>query len=97
MVGIALIAAGGIFVIGIVVGIIILVSVGIRREENSFREERRFLEEHGIWDSPNGPDRFLLEKAPDGVSSVGRSLNGLYVRHLPLQARRDADRDVQGS
>lgn len=96
MVGIAAIAAGGIFAIGIVVGIIIFVSVGIRREENSFREERRFLEKRGIWDSPNGPDRFLLEKAPDGVSSVSRSLNGLHVRHLPLRVRRDAGRDVQG-
>src|SRR5215472_11705191 len=68
MVETVLIAAAGIFVIGIVTGIVVLVSVGVRREEQRFREERRFLEEHGIWGSPGAPDHYLLEQAPDGVS-----------------------------
>jgi hypothetical protein len=89
MVGIAFIAAVGIFVIGIVTGIVVLVSIGIRREERRFKEERRFLEEHGIWGSPDAPDHYMLENAPDGVSSVGRTVNGLYVRHLPARVRRD--------
>ena len=84
-----LIAAVGIFVIGIVTGIVLLVSIGIRREERRFKEERRFMEEHGIWGSPNAPGRYLAENAPDGVSSVGRTVNGLYVRHLPLPVQRD--------
>jgi hypothetical protein len=90
MVGTMFIAAVGVFVIGAAVAIVVLVSVGIRREERGFREERRFLEKHGIWGSPDAPDHYLLEQAPDGLSSVSRSLNGLRVRHVPIRARRDA-------
>jgi hypothetical protein len=96
MVGNVLIAAVGIFVIGLVTGIVVLVSVGIRREERGFREERRFLEEHGIWGSPDAPDHYLLEQAPDGVSLVSRSLNGLRVRHVPVRGRRDAGQGLPG-
>jgi hypothetical protein len=95
MVGTALIAAVGIFVIGIVSGIIILVSVGVRREEQRFREERRFLAEHGIWGNPELPDHFITETAQDGVSSVGRSVNGLYVRHLLPRTYSDAGQDLR--
>ena len=94
MVGIAFIAAVGIFVIGIVTGIVVLVSIGIRREERRFQEERRFLEEHGIWGSPDAPDHYMHEHAADAVSSVGRSVNGLYVRHLPARVQRDISRSL---
>jgi hypothetical protein len=96
MVGNVLVAAVGIFVIGIVTGIVILVSIGIRREERQFQEERRFLQENGIWGSPNAPDHYLLEQAPDGISSVSRALNGLHVRHLPARARRDMRQGIVG-
>jgi hypothetical protein len=96
MVGNVLIAAVGIFVIGAVTGIALLVSIGIRREERGFREERRFLIDHGIWGSPDAPDHYLLEQPPDGVSSVSRSLNGLHVRHVPIRVRRDADQGLRG-
>lgn len=88
MAGIILIAAIGIFTIGVTVGIIAMVSHGIRREQQHFEEARRFREEHGIWDSP---DYYLTEHAPDGVSLAARRLNGLYVRHLPATRRNDAD------
>jgi hypothetical protein len=91
MIGMALIAAIGIFVVGIVVGIIVVVSHGIRQEEQRFREWRRFQEEHGIWDSPNGPDHYLPEQVSGGTSLVARRLNGLYVRHLPTRSRQDAE------
>jgi hypothetical protein len=94
MVGIAFIAAVGIFVIGIVTGIVVLVSIGIRREERRFQEERRFLEEHGIWSSPDAPNHYIPENAPDGMSSVGRTVNGLYVRHLPARVQRDLSRSL---
>ena len=94
MVGIAFIAAVGIFVIGIVSGIVVLVSVGIRREERRFQEERRFLEERGIWSSPDGPGHYIHENAADAVSSVGRSVNGLYVRHLPARVQRDISQSL---
>jgi ammonia channel protein AmtB len=96
MVGIAFTAAVGIFVIGIVTGIVALVSVGIRREEQRFREERRFLEEHGIWGTPGAAGPFMTEQPHDAVSSVGRSLNGLYVRHLFPGTRRDVGQDLRG-
>jgi len=94
MVGIAFIAAVGIFVIGIVSGIVVLVSIGIRREERRFQEQRRFQEEHGIWGSPDGLDHYITENAADPVSSIGRSVNGLYVRHLPARVRRDLSRGI---
>ena len=78
-----IIAILGIFVIGATVGIVALVSLGIRQEEQRFRRERRFREEHGIPGSPRLPDHYLAEHPHDAVSSVSRSLNGLFVRHLP--------------
>ena len=94
MLGIAFIAALGIFVVGIVSGIVVLVSIGIRREERRFQEQRRFQEEHGIWGSPDGLDHYITENAADAVSSVGRSVNGLYVRHLPARVQRDLSQGV---
>jgi hypothetical protein len=95
MLGIAFIAAVGIFVIGIVSGIVVLVSIGIRREERRFQEQRRFQEEHGIWGSPDGLDHYITENALDAVSSVGRSVNGLYVRHLPARVQRDLTQSLR--
>ena len=95
MLGIAFIAALGIFVVGIVSGIVVLVSIGIRREERRFQEQRRFQEEHGIWGSPDGLDHYITENAADAVSSVGRSVNGLYVRHVPAPGRKEAEFGVR--
>jgi len=94
MLEIALIAAVGIFIIGIVSGIVVLVSIGIRREERRFQEQRRFQEEHGIWGSPDGLDHYITENASDAVSSIGRSVNGLYVRHIPARVQRDLSQGV---
>jgi len=82
MSGIIVIAAAGIFVIGVGVGIVLMVSHGIHREQRRFEEARRYREEHGIWDATDAPEYFLTE-APDGVSHAARRLNGLYVRRLP--------------
>ncbi len=71
----------GIFVIGATVGIVAVVSLGIRREERRFLRERRFQAEHGIWGSAEAPIHYLAESPDDAVSSVSRSLNGLYIRH----------------
>jgi hypothetical protein len=85
-----IIAILGVFVTGAVVGVIVLVSIGIRQEERRYLRERRFREEHGIWGSRELPIHYLAEQPHDAVSSVSRSLNGLYVRHaqaeLPLPA-----------
>jgi hypothetical protein len=90
MIGMAFIAAAGIFAVGIVVGIILVVSHGIRQEEARFQEMRRFQEEHGIWDSLEGPGHYLPEQTSGGTSLVARRLNGLYVHHLPTPSRQDA-------
>jgi hypothetical protein len=91
MVSIIIITALGIFAVGVVVGIIVMVSNGIRREQRRYEEARRFREEHGLWDDPDAPGGFLSEQAPDGVSLAARRLNGLYVRHLPTIRRYDAE------
>ena len=90
MSGIIFIAAAGIFVIGVVVGIVLMVSHGIRREQHCLDEARRYREEQGIWDVPDAPEYFLSD-APDGVSHAARRLNGLYVRHLPTVRDHDAE------
>jgi len=80
MASIVLIAGIGIFVVGVVVGIIAMVTRGIHREQQRYQQARRYRDEHGLWDDPEGPEYFLTEEAPDGVSLVARSFNGLYVR-----------------
>jgi hypothetical protein len=96
VVEIVAVAALGIFVIGVTVGIIAVVSLGIRKETRRFQQERRFREENGIWGSPDEPVHYLPEGPHDGVSSVSRSVNGLYVRHLPPAVRVDADLGLRG-
>src|SRR5215813_8661264 len=64
MSGIIVITAAGIFVIGVVVGIIVMVSHGIRHEQHRLDEVRRYREEHGIWDDSDAPEYFLKD-APD--------------------------------
>ena len=86
----------GIFVIGAIAAIVAVVSLGIRREERRFRWERQFREEHGIWGSPRLPVHYLAEHPHDAVSSVSRSLNGLFVRHLPADLPVRADLSQRG-
>jgi hypothetical protein len=74
------IIAIGIFLTGTVAGVIAIIVVGIRREERHFREWRRFRQQQGTWDGPDGPEHFFPEVAPDRVSHGTRALNGLYVR-----------------
>ena len=95
MLGIMLVAAVGIFAVGIVVGIASVVSHGIHREEKRFQQERRFRQRHGIWAGPDAPEYFLAEEAPDGVSLAARRLNGLHVRRLPSSSREDAHLGVR--
>ena len=90
MSGIIVIAAAGIFVIGVGVGIVLMVSNGIRREQQRLDEARRYREEHGIWDASDAPEYFLSD-APDGVSHAARRLNGLYIRRLPPVRDYDAE------
>jgi len=95
MATIVLIAAIGIFTIGVVVGIIGMVSHGIHRERQRYEETRRYRDEHGLWDDHQAQEYFLSDEAPDGVSLAARRLNGLYVRR-PTVHRHDSDLVLQG-
>lgn len=57
--------AVAIFVAGVAVGVIVLVSIGILREERDFLRTGRIS---------------LTRQAPGRVSHGARSLNGVYVR-----------------
>jgi hypothetical protein len=95
MAAIALIAAIGIFVVGVVVGVIAMVTNGIHRERRRYEEARRYRDEHGLWDDSGAREYFLTDDAPDGVSHAARRLNGLYVRR-PTDHRHDAELVLQG-
>jgi hypothetical protein len=95
MAAIALIAAIGIFAVGVVVGVIAMVTHGIHREQRRYQEERRFRDEHGLWDDPEAQGYFLTDEAPDGVSLAARRFNGLYVRR-PTVHHNDAELVLQG-
>lgn len=77
MTAIVLVAAAGMFVLGVVAGVVAVVSYGIHREQ------RRFRGEQDIGAGPDARGSFLAEQAPDVVSRTARRLNGLYVRHAP--------------
>jgi hypothetical protein len=74
------ILAMGIFVLGTVAGVIIVVAAGIRREERIFREWRRSQQEQSTWDGPGRPDHYLPETPPDRLSQGARILTGLHIR-----------------
>src|SRR5215471_102303 len=56
MSGLIVIAAAGIFVIGVGVGIILMVSHGIHREQRRLAEARQYREQHRIGDNPDAPE-----------------------------------------
>jgi len=62
--GTVIIVGALIFAIGVVAGVIIIVSLGIRREERDFLRTGLIS---------------MTRRAPDRVSSGARSLTGLYV------------------
>jgi hypothetical protein len=96
MPGMVVIAAAGIFAMGIAVGIVAVVSHGIRREQKHFRQGRLGQRRYGRGehDIPAEPEYFLAMEAPDVVSRAARRLNGLYIRHLPAATRDDANTDL---
>jgi len=95
MASIALIAGIGIFVTGVIVGVIAMVTHGIHRERRRYEEERRHRDEQGLWSDPDTREYFLTDEAPDGVSLAARRFNGLYVRR-PTGRRDDADLVLRG-
>jgi hypothetical protein len=84
------IIAAGVFAAGITVGFIVVVSMGIHREERRFREvqrqrERLFLETGEI------PTGFLPEAAPDHLTWGARRVTQLHIRRQRASAPQDRD------
>lgn len=95
MASIALIAGIGIFAVGVVVGVIAMVTHGIHREQRRYQAARQYRDEHGLWGDPEAREYFLTDEAPDGVSLAARRFNGLYVRR-PTARPDDAELVLQG-
>ena len=74
------IIAVAIFIMGAAVGLVAVVSIGVRHEELLFREERRHRQQQGSWLGPDGPDQFFSAEPPSLVCHGARSLTGLWIR-----------------
>ena len=75
-----IIIAVGIFVMGAAVGLVAVVSIGIKHEESLFRERRRLAEEESIMLGRPVPYRGIMDTAPGLVSHGARALTSLRVR-----------------
>jgi hypothetical protein len=75
-----LIIAAAIFIMGAAVGLVAVVSIGIRHEELLFREERRYREAQGNWPGSDGPSHFFSAVPPNRVCHGARALTGLWIR-----------------
>jgi hypothetical protein len=74
------IIAAGIFIIGAALGLVAVVSIGIRYEERLFHADRRYREEQGDWLGPDGPNQFFSAVPPGLVCHGARALTGLWIR-----------------
>jgi hypothetical protein len=80
MATIAFTIAAGIFIMGAAVGLVVVVSIGVRHEELLFREERHHREAQGNWPGPDGPNQFFSADPPSLVCHGARALTGLWIR-----------------
>jgi hypothetical protein len=80
MAAVDVIIIAAIFIMGIAVGLVAVVSIGIRHEELLFREERHYREAQGTWLGPDGPDQYFTAEAPSLVGHGARALTGLWIR-----------------
>jgi hypothetical protein len=74
------IIAVAIFIMGAAIGLVAVVSIGIRHEQLLFREDRRYREAHGYWPGPDGPKQFFSAVPPGLVCHGARALTGLWIR-----------------
>jgi hypothetical protein len=75
-----IIIVSAIFIMGAAVGLVAVISIGIRHEELLFREERRHREAQGTWLGPDGPSQYFTAEAPNLVGHGARALTGLRIR-----------------
>ena len=75
-----IIIAIGLFVMGAAIGLVAVVSIGIRHEESLFRERRRLAEEESAFLGWPVPYQGFMDTAPDRVSHGARALTALRIR-----------------
>jgi hypothetical protein len=75
-----IIIVAAIFILGAAVGLVAVVSIGIRHEELLFRAERHYREARGDWPGPDGPNQFFTAVPPSLVCHGARALTGLWIR-----------------
>jgi len=80
MAAIDIIIVAAIFIMGAAVGLVAVVSIGVRHEELLFREERRYREAQGTWPGPEGPHEFFSAVPPSLICHGSRALTGLWIR-----------------
>jgi hypothetical protein len=91
-----IIIVAAIFIMGAAVGLVAVISIGIRHEDLLFREDRRYREAQGSWLEPDGPSQFVPAVPPNLVCHGARALTGLWIRRgrgadplaIPEYARR---------
>jgi hypothetical protein len=76
---VVIIIVAAIFILGAAVGLVAVVSIGIRHEELLFREERHHREARGDWPGPNGSNQFFSAAPPGLVCHGARALTGLWI------------------
>jgi hypothetical protein len=84
-----IIIAIGILILGAALGLVGVVSIGIRHEESLFRERRQLAEEESMFLGRPVPYQGITDTAPGLVSHGARALTGLRARRA-----RGADRRV---
>ena|SRR5215831_17671464 len=75
-----IIIAIGIFVMGAAIGLMAVVSIGIRHEERLFRERRQLAEEESLMLGRPVSYQGITYSAPGQVSHGARALTGLAIR-----------------
>ena len=93
MANLLLIIAAGVFAAGIAVGIVVVVSIGIRREERRFLQMQRLREER-FFRTGETEQGYLPEAAPDALSWGARRMTGLWIRRSPAAESRAAGEDL---
>jgi len=70
----------GLFVMGAAIGLVAVVSIGIRHEESLFRERRQLAMEESAFLGRPVPYQGFMDTAPDRASHGARALLGLRIR-----------------
>jgi hypothetical protein len=84
----AIIIAIGIFILGAAIGLVAVVSIGIKHEESLFRERRALAEEESAFLGRPVPYQGITDTAPGLASHGARALTGLRVRRARGAERR---------